>query len=69
MYCVYILNRFVGGQHVIYTLYIERVINIVTYRAIDGQRLGTHIPAQANSRNIRTYIARQQISKHNLNNR
>jgi hypothetical protein len=28
------------------------------------QRLGKHIPARANARNIKTFIARQPISKH-----
>jgi hypothetical protein len=37
---------------------------IVTYRPIARQRLGKHIPAGANTRNNRTSIARQRISKH-----
>jgi hypothetical protein len=36
----------------------------VTYRPIDKQRLGKHIPAEANARHNRTSIARQRISKH-----
>jgi hypothetical protein len=38
--------------------------DIVTYRPIAKQRLGKHIPAEANARNNRTSIARQRISKH-----
>jgi hypothetical protein len=38
----------------------------VTYRPIARQRLGKHISAGANARNIRTSIARQRISKHTL---
>jgi hypothetical protein len=37
---------------------------IVTCILIARQRLGKHIPAQVNSRNNRTSIARQWISKH-----
>jgi hypothetical protein len=37
---------------------------IVTYRPIARQLLGKPIPAEANARNNRTYIARQRISKH-----
>jgi hypothetical protein len=39
------------------------VIDIVTYRSIARQRLGKHIPAEANVRNNRTSIIRQWISK------
>jgi hypothetical protein len=39
-------------------------VNIVTYRPIARQRLGKHLPARANARNIMTSIARQRISKH-----
>jgi hypothetical protein len=35
----------------------------VTYRLIGRQRLDKHIPAEANTRNNTTSIARQQISK------
>jgi hypothetical protein len=35
----------------------------VTYRPIDRQRLGKHIPAEANASNNRTSITRQQISE------
>jgi hypothetical protein len=34
------------------------------YRPIARQRLGKHVPAKANARNNRTFIARQRISKH-----
>jgi hypothetical protein len=34
------------------------------YRPVDRQRLGKHIPAEANARNSRTSFARQTISKH-----
>jgi hypothetical protein len=37
---------------------------IVTCIPIARQRLGKHIPAQANARSNRTSIARQRISKH-----
>jgi hypothetical protein len=36
----------------------------VTHRLIARQRLGEHIPEEANIRNNRTFIARQRISKH-----
>jgi hypothetical protein len=36
----------------------------VTCIAIARQQLGKHIPAEANSLNSRTSIARQRISKH-----
>jgi hypothetical protein len=36
----------------------------VTYRSIARQRLGEHIPAEANTRNNRTFTARLRISKH-----
>jgi hypothetical protein len=36
----------------------------MTCTLIARQRLGKHIPAQGNSRNNRTSIARQRISKH-----
>jgi hypothetical protein len=39
-------------------------LNIVTRIPVAGQRLGKHIPAEANARNNRTPIARQRISKH-----
>jgi hypothetical protein len=39
-------------------------IYILTYRPIARQRLGKHIPAVANKRNNRIYIATQGISKH-----
>jgi hypothetical protein len=38
--------------------------NIVTCIPIARQRLGKHIPMQANVRNNRASIARQQINKH-----
>jgi hypothetical protein len=38
-------------------------LNTVTYTAIARQRLGKHIPAQANARNYRISIAKQRISK------
>jgi hypothetical protein len=38
--------------------------SIVTYRPIARQRLGKHIPAEANVRNNRTSSARKRISKH-----
>jgi hypothetical protein len=38
--------------------------HIVTYRPIARQRLGKHIPTEANSRNIRSSITRKRISKH-----
>jgi hypothetical protein len=39
-------------------------INIVTCISTARQRLGKHIPEEANERNNRTYIARERISKH-----
>jgi hypothetical protein len=42
----------------------EVYVNIVTYRPIARQRLRKNIPAGANTRNNRTSIARQRISKH-----
>jgi hypothetical protein len=39
-------------------------INIMVCMPIATQRLGKHIPAQANSLNNRTSIARQPIRKH-----
>jgi flagellar biosynthesis/type III secretory pathway chaperone len=38
--------------------------NIVTRLLIARQRVGKHIPAEANARNNRTSNARQRISKH-----
>jgi hypothetical protein len=38
------------------------VILIVTYRPIATQRLGKHILVEANARNYRTSIARQQVN-------
>jgi hypothetical protein len=38
--------------------------NTVTHRPIARKRLGKHIPAGANARNNRIFIARQRISKH-----
>jgi hypothetical protein len=38
--------------------------DIVTSIPIATQRFGRHIPTQANARNNRTSIVRQQISKH-----
>jgi hypothetical protein len=46
-----------------YLLRMIFTISIVTCISIARQRLGKNIPAQANSRNNRTYIARQRISK------
>jgi hypothetical protein len=40
------------------------VLNIVMYRPIGRQRLGRHIPVEANAGDNRTSIARQWISKH-----
>jgi hypothetical protein len=37
---------------------------MVTCRVIAKQRLGTHIPAEANARNNRIFIARPRINKH-----
>jgi hypothetical protein len=39
-------------------------IGILTYRPTARQRLGKHTPAETNTRNNRTPIARQRISKH-----
>jgi hypothetical protein len=38
-------------------------MHAVTYRLIARQRLGKHIPAEAQASNNRTSIARQRISK------
>jgi hypothetical protein len=38
--------------------------HIVTYRPIASQRLGKHIPAEANAANNRMSTVRQKISKH-----
>jgi hypothetical protein len=42
----------------------EDYVHIVTYRTIARQRLGKHIPAEANARNNRTSTVSQRISKH-----
>jgi hypothetical protein len=41
-----------------------QVAYIVTCTPIARQRLGKHIPAQGNARNIKTFIVMQRISKH-----
>jgi histone acetyltransferase (RNA polymerase elongator complex component) len=44
--------------------FIPSNINNVTYRPTARQRLGKHIPAEANAHNNRTSTARQRMSKH-----
>jgi hypothetical protein len=53
------------NSYLIY-IYLPSLIylHIVTCIPTARQRLGKHIPAQANSLNNRTSIARQRISKH-----
>jgi hypothetical protein len=50
-------------SHVSVSFSIFPVLHILTYRPIAGQRLGKHIPAEANAHNM-TSTARQRISKH-----
>jgi hypothetical protein len=44
--------------------HLQTLHNIVTCIPFGRKRLGKHIPAEANARKNRTFIARQRISKH-----
>jgi hypothetical protein len=48
----------------VHRVYFVSIDNIVTCISISMQRLGKHIPLEANVTNNRTLIARQRISKH-----